>query len=679
MRSLKFYVLVLILLAFPSLSVAYTSPIGIPNPSASFSTFGEIDQATPDTATKCPNWPSAASAGCYYIDNTAAGNTDSANTNGYPEKPRTSIPGLSGLSAGSFVYVNAGSYTQTLTVNGAGTDANPIWITGNSSVKPTINRDLSVGKTVSTSYLVIENINFPEGYGIDLRPTADNVVIDHILLRYLNWNGNNTLGLGGGISIGGTVNYSGSSNSYIVTYSNNIAGLGDKSINDNAGVYVQKDSDYIWVLDSIIHDIGGDGVAGCYACTTAANDQPTNYFVGRNQIYKNGENCVDLKGVQGFVISQNDCYGPFGREQGWGFVIHNQSEPQTCPSNGWIIFNRIHSTSSGIALVTCNNENMHIIGNLIYDMHLSNCIDGCDWQSENGIIVASSAGVLDIIDNTIYDVDNGIIINNTLIEGDSAKIHGNIISGRSNADKYELNLASNGFNYIDVGYNLFYGPSGTSEFYWNGSARTYADLLSAGECGGESPNCVNGSDPLFVDPPNSFALQALSPAIGVSVEGPVGVTAYDAFNTAWEISIEIDLIGTARPQDGTWDMGAIEYLTEGSDTTAPTLSETTPVSTPTTDSTPSVVVNSNEACTPSYSGTAGSGSLTSLASGANTITFGPLNPGAYTSALTCTDASANASDSLSLTGFTVRLPGNKVLGSGSGKSSGGGSGKMIGQ
>src|SRR3989338_3417765 len=89
------------------------------------------------------------------------------------------------------------------------------------------------------------------------------------------------------------------------------------------------------------------------------------------------------------------------------------------------------------------------------------------------------------------------------------------------------------------------------------------------------------------------------------------------------------------------------------DTTAPVLSEVTPVSSPTNSSTPDYTFNSSEAGSISYSGDCSS-ATTAAVSGDNTITFNALSDGTYSDCtITVTDSAGNPSDPLSVSTFTV--------------------------
>lgn len=98
------------------------------------------------------------------------------------------------------------------------------------------------------------------------------------------------------------------------------------------------------------------------------------------------------------------------------------------------------------------------------------------------------------------------------------------------------------------------------------------------------------------------------------------------------------------------------YLSPLTDAVAPILAEVEPVTTPTQDTTPTYVFNSNEPGTISYGGSCTS-ATNSAAIGDNTITFDTLAEGTYSDCtITVTDFSSNASIPLSVTAFTITAP-----------------------
>jgi hypothetical protein len=98
------------------------------------------------------------------------------------------------------------------------------------------------------------------------------------------------------------------------------------------------------------------------------------------------------------------------------------------------------------------------------------------------------------------------------------------------------------------------------------------------------------------------------------------------------------------------------------DTTAPTLAEVTPVTTPSNDPTPNYTFSSTEAGTISYGGDCSS-ATTAASSGNNTVTFNALSTGPHSNCtVTVTDAANNASAPLSVTAFTLLPPPNPPIG-----------------
>jgi hypothetical protein len=115
-----------------------------------------------------------------------------------------------------------------------------------------------------------------------------------------------------------------------------------------------------------------------------------------------------------------------------------------------------------------------------------------------------------------------------------------------------------------------------------------------------------------------------------------------------------DFFGISRPQNSLYDIGAFEFVIP--DTTAPVLSEVTPVDTPATDTTPDYTFsNHRRRCSP-YGGDCTSATTTAL-SGSNTITFATLSVDTHSNCtITVTDSSLNASTPLSVTAFTIDVP-----------------------
>ena len=86
---------------------------------------------------------------------------------------------------------------------------------------------------------------------------------------------------------------------------------------------------------------------------------------------------------------------------------------------------------------------------------------------------------------------------------------------------------------------------------------------------------------------------------------------------------------------------------------APVIAEVTPVTTPTSNSTPAYTFSSTKAGTITYGGSCSSWT-TSATSGNNTILFKPLSYETYSDCtIIVTDSDGNASNTLSVTSFTI--------------------------
>lgn len=89
------------------------------------------------------------------------------------------------------------------------------------------------------------------------------------------------------------------------------------------------------------------------------------------------------------------------------------------------------------------------------------------------------------------------------------------------------------------------------------------------------------------------------------------------------------------------------------DSISPTLAQVTPVTTPTTDTTPSYTFSSTEVGTITYGGSCSS-AITAAAASDNTVTFDELAAGTYSNCtIVVTDTAGNASDTLTVSAFTI--------------------------
>jgi hypothetical protein len=120
-----------------------------------------------------------------------------------------------------------------------------------------------------------------------------------------------------------------------------------------------------------------------------------------------------------------------------------------------------------------------------------------------------------------------------------------------------------------------------------------------------------------------------------------------------DIPVSIKLTDSAGNQMANAFTTTISQDGDAIDANKPTLAEVIAVTTPTTDTTPNYTFSTNEAGSIIYGGDCSS-STTSAVSGNNNITFNALAVGIYSNCtITVTDSAGNASNSLTVTAFTI--------------------------
>ena len=545
----------LVLLSFlfwDSVSFAYTPPAGIPDP-GTWGTTHPIDTAAPDTATKCPAWPSGLVTGCYYIDSTAAGCDD--DDAGTPDDPRCTLGDLT-LAAGSYVEIHGGPYEITAGDDEydwvfQGTAESPVWVRGPSfASRPTISGLMMM----SGSYAIVENINFnrwsSENKGRTGIGDGSAVVANHVALRHCTFIGDGVFhtGFTAQISIKGLT---GNETNNIVLYDLDLRNFDSRTYaletaeDDDHAFLPGQYTNNIWILDSTVNNISGDAVQ--VTGNNAIGDARSQYvYIGGNDFSETGENAVDVKSSLDVVISENDFYIYDDGVGSDGTAIVIQQEGGTGSDNIWILFNKIHSAYKAIRaeeVVT----NMYVIGNLIYDQYTvadSTHSDCAHFFGGGYVYFRTDTVSASVIDNTFYNYQGALGWDNE----PTIAANGNLFYGRAQATGFDM------CNGTDIGtstydYNLFdtghqYRVRMGANVY-----ETNAALIS-----GESKctNCISGAASISMP---SFALLGSSDAIDANA----GNSAYATFATRYGVSIAKDYYGTTRPVNTIWDIGAYEY------------------------------------------------------------------------------------------------------------------------
>lgn len=121
----------------------------------------------------------------------------------------------------------------------------------------------------------------------------------------------------------------------------------------------------------------------------------------------------------------------------------------------------------------------------------------------------------------------------------------------------------------------------------------------------------------------------------------------------FELSVKTEVISIPSIIPVVHRGGGGSHNTTVSDTTAPVISEVTPVTTPTNDTTPNYTFTTDEAGAITYGGGCTS-STTTATIGSNAITLSALTEGTYSNCtITVTDSLSNVSNILSITSFVI--------------------------
>ncbi len=487
--------LVLIALAMPAMSFAWTAPIGIPAPP--FPT--DLDIARPTL----PSPWNAETSGFYFVSKSSCSDSRQLGT---PSAPRCSLP--SSASAGSVIVVN-GTYGDGENIAYRGTASSPVWIMGyDTSNKPTITTPWSF----NGSYIIADSLKFQVN-------TRDSVGLDgdHLMLR--NSDMANPYGAANG------ANYY-TAGSFTVFYKNVVSQAGNWQHSgadiDRQGIKVTSGTSDLWILDSQFYHCQSDGVQ-----VGDQNNAPSainRVYIARNVAYENLQFGFWTKNATDVIFSENTIYNQNrSTASGPGGGVGGQYDPRYV----WFLANTIHSSNAGIHVASSSDGGggpWYAIGNVIRNISAGG---SCNAYNAGGISYRNEGGMT-VLFNTLHDMD--FFVGFPPSAG-SVIVRNNIFSAKKGTSCSAMVLEKS----ITHDYNLF-------------SSSTYNP-------GGES-NPVIGS-PLFVTIGSLFALLTGSPAINKG--NPTEEAAFAAYQSRYGVDIRRDLAGVRRPQQSRWDIGAYEF------------------------------------------------------------------------------------------------------------------------
>lgn len=526
--------LLLSLLLCVPLFAAWVPPVGIPDPADYWEGLDPMDDVAPPWPA---NWPSAEAAGYYYIHPGHAAATDTANTYGYPDKPRSTIPNVT-FAAGSYVELH-GTYslaTTERTFNG--TAENPCWFRGDGINNPNLGQSTAGQDFVfKGTYLFVENLNWGPGR-LQIRARNNAGSGSHIVIRNCTGTGNGT-GTGAAIGISGQHSDSPSGDEvrfqYNVLYNNTIHGYGDWESVDQSDYHAMQTgsySDYTWFVDNTAYEMGGDGVqVGANAGTPLAVEPYVGdyVFIGRNTFYSCGENGVDVKFIKHVVISENYIHDiPDNKTSASGDAVAVHYDPVDV----WILNNRIENGDQPIRTSGVGGI-LAVVGNRI--------TGGNDYAA----LFYGGSTELYFAHNTITHSHIGLQIYNTLT---SATVYNNIFTSITNQAILWDN--SGDHTYTTVSNICVYGTGATAIQY---GATTYGTLAAWMSATGKGDGSIS-DDPLL--DADGYSLTVSSPCIGAAMNASGLQT---LFSTSMGYALTwTDYGGTTRAND----IGADEYAAE---------------------------------------------------------------------------------------------------------------------
>lgn len=512
----------------------YVPSVGIPDPAQYWQ--GGVDPVDAKRPNDPASWPTAATEGFYYIDNTHSLATDTGNPNGYPARPRLTMP--TSLPAGAVVVVRGGPYTPANFTNlqWLGTPTAPIWISGDPATRTNFR---NTWRLRQASYVLIENIAWSHQLeaNLDLRPGSDSEKISHVAVRNCTITGLGTPNTGQSFS-----QSSGYANPVThVVYVDCEASYGGQwdlgSQNDHHGFGVGTNHQYTWWIRCYAHHMGGDA----YGNGHDANHSTHHLFYDRcRSDDTNGEDAVDLKEVHAVVFSGCDFRG--------SFVIHYGPTTGEGPYDFWLINSTLGNPGADAFVSTALNSapgsSAWIIGNVIQN-------------AGRGLYPDRGGGTFFLLNNTLVDCASGILATGAV---DSITAQNNLVYGGTTQIRVDSSAVRAASTFTN---SLVFRPSGSVSIAWGSTFSSVSGWISGTTAGDDSL----GADPEFTNSASGdFSLRSSSPAREAGRDWRS--TANVAFNKAFGFTPAwADRNGV--PFDSAPDIGALQFGVSSSLPAAP--------------------------------------------------------------------------------------------------------------
>ena len=524
-------------------------------------------------------WPSAEATGYYFVDSTDVNATD-ANTYGYPDAPRLTLPSFSGLAAGSVITINAGTYTipnqnSRFFRDSEGASDNLIWVRGyDPKNPPTINgRELGLegGKWIFLEHLQWnggnDNNNIISFSYNGARPATNNIVLRHCEIQDIDY-------IGGGAGI---ITISSDDRNGGVITSNII--LWDNYIHDNAQNIDWDVSDFDhhgigitartsngtftnrtklgWIVDNWIVECSGNGVQFISIGLPATDQRElVNYFwVAGNRTGDSRQGGLWSKRASHVFFVENEVEGSRSEYSGGNGQL---AGCQYGPDYLWYIRNRMRDGTFGIQQTDSNGYpateadsagHLFLIENVITDIRNEVTLfeDGTDkdpgsWRYGTAISYTNNGPMKRYaFGNTTANVSNGIAgsgagenyIHNNLI----AKRYGEAGQPATDDGDFLLLDNTNTTSYSFGDNNLCYVQSGTASWQWDSTEYTNVDSFQTAT-NSQFTNTTS-ANPLFNNVSSlDLRVSSSSPAVTTpSLVAEDGTAPYTLINSLYGLTL----------------------------------------------------------------------------------------------------------------------------------------------
>ena len=349
---------------------------------------------------------------------------------------------------------------------------------------------------------------------------------------------------GNALSISGSL---GNTSDFIVYYNNEMAYHGNfdvaagTKVTDYHGWRPLSWCRWLWCIDNNIHHIAGDAcqVNNSNDLSTDHSRRPHYVYFAGNETYHLKENMFDAKNSYHCIVSENYSY----ETEEDAMIMPNNSEG---PLTGyhWAIANRITQngawgTGGGIrGSGDQANNYTAVIGNFIYDL------------SRAGLSISNQTKGDNVknywVNNTVIRCGTGFRVNiwQPTSTGWEIDFQGNVIYDCGT--EIDLDAIGGRTTVVTLRDNVLYDPSGSETIINQNDITTETN--------------TRYSDPRFNNPAGNVPADFVPQPGGSAIDGTSEHQVYQDFQNFYGLDIRQDILGSPRPRNGPWDIGAHAFV-----------------------------------------------------------------------------------------------------------------------